>query len=286
LRDLKPDAFLIGTYKKLALAGLGAHLAGVPRVVARVGLESDTPRNAKYRIALRRWIDAVAVNSRAMAQPFENLAGFGPDKVTVIHNGVTPPVARARPGTLRATLRIPAQAHVVGTVCRVAKQKRIDRLIDAMAILPASVHCIVAGEGPGRIELERRCDELALRARVHFLGHRDDVGDVLGALDVFIVSSDKEGMSNAMLEAMALGVPVVSTRVSGAQDALSPTAAGATAGTIVDFSPRAIAEAASAILSDPSRRSQMAHAGRELASGEFSFEKMLDRWEAFLRPAR
>jgi hypothetical protein len=60
LREYRADAFIVGTYKKLFLATLGARMAGVPRVVARVGLESDTPRSWKYRFALTRWTDAVA----------------------------------------------------------------------------------------------------------------------------------------------------------------------------------------------------------------------------------
>jgi glycosyltransferase involved in cell wall biosynthesis len=282
LRELSPDVFLIGTYKKLALAGVGAHLAGIPRVVARVGLESDTPRSAKYRFALRRWIDGVAVNSQAMASSFRELAGFGRDRVTVIHNGVTAPIQRSSPGTLRRLLKIPAGASVIGTVSRLAKQKRIDRLIDAAAELPNDVHCIIAGDGPRRSELETRVAELNLRERVHLLGHREDVAEVLDALDLFVVSSDKEGMSNAMLEAMAFGIPVVSTRVSGAADALAPREASEAAGEIVDFSSRAMASGVRAILADRSLHSRMAAAARARAAEEFSLERMLDRWEEFL----
>lgn len=284
LRELHPDAFLIGTYKKLALAGFGAHIARVPRVVARIGLESDTPRSAKYRFALRRWIDGVAVNARAMAGSFVELSGFGADRVTVIHNGVNPPSRQRPQRTLRESLGLSAGTKVIGTVARLSKQKRIDRLVDTMVLVPSPVHCIIAGDGPQRIALERRRDELALHDRVHFLGHREDVAAILDALDLFIVPSDKEGMSNAMLEAMASGLPVVSTRVSGAEDALSPNAGGDTAGRIVDFSPRALAEAVKEILNDASLRSRMADAARARAAKEFSFEVMLDRWEAFLRP--
>jgi glycosyltransferase involved in cell wall biosynthesis len=284
LRELKPDAFLIGTYKKLALAALGAHIARVPRVVARIGLESDTPRSSKYRFALRHWVDGVAVNAQAMARPFVELSGFGADKITVIHNGVKAPRRQPPDRTLRESLGLSADAKVIGTVARLAKQKRIDRLIDAMIMLPSPVHCVIAGDGPRRVELERRRDELGLHNRVHFLGNREDVARILDALDLFIVPSDKEGMSNAMLEAMAFGLPVVSTRVSGAEDALSPNERGDTAGRIVDFSSRAIAEAVKEILHDGSLRSVMADTARARAAQQFSFELMLDRWEAFLQP--
>ena len=90
LRRLAPDAFIIGTFKKLFIAGLGARMAGVPRVVARIGLETDTPRSGKYRYALRRWIDGVAVNARRMIRPFAELEGFESRDIALIWNGVEP----------------------------------------------------------------------------------------------------------------------------------------------------------------------------------------------------
>lgn len=118
--------------------------------------------------------------------------------------------------------------------------------------------------------------------RVHLLGQRDDIADVLDALDVFVVSSDKEGMSNAMLEAMSVGIPIVSTGVSGAADALTPTYGTDAPGIIVEFSAAAIAEAVNGILADPVLRSRMAAAARARAAEDFSMDRILDRWESFL----
>ena len=80
----------------------------------------------------------------------------------------------------------------------------------------------------------RRCVDSSVSTRgCILLGHRIDVGDVLAALDLFVVCSDQEGMANAMLEAMAAGVPVVSTPVSGAQEALRPLADGRQPGRVL-----------------------------------------------------
>jgi len=281
LRAARPDAFIIGTYKKLFLASLGARMAGVPRVVARVGLETDTPRSFKYRFALPRWVDAVAVNARRMRPAFAELRGFDPRRVSVIHNGVDVPARRQPPGAVRASLGIEPRTPTVGAIARLATQKRLDRLLRAVARLPEA-HCILAGDGEERAALEALAAELGIAARVHFLGHRADTGDVLDAIDLFVVSSDREGLSNSMLEALAAGVPVISTPVSGADDALEPFADGSAPGEIVGFSGDAIAAALRRLLADPGRRAAMAEAARRRAAARFGMDAMLERWEALL----
>ena len=256
----------------------------MPRVVVRVGLETDTPRRAKYRFALRRWVHAVVVNATRIRAAFDALPGLGPERVFVIHNGVVAPERRMEPGALRAQLGIAPGAPVVGAVARLAPQKRIDRLLRAVAALPADVHCILAGDGEERASLAALADELGIAGRVHLLGHRDDTGDVLDALNLFVVSSDREGLSNAMLEALAAGVPVVSTPVSGADDALEPFAAGIAPGIIVGPSGDDLAGVLRRLLADAGLRGRMGEAGRRRAAERFSFEGMLDRWEAVLRP--
>jgi glycosyltransferase involved in cell wall biosynthesis len=283
LRRLRPDAFIIGTFRKLFLAALGARLAGVPRIVARVGLETDTPRSLKYRLAVPRWVHGVVVNAERIRGAFDALAGFGPERVFVIHNGVVAPTCAHTEGFVRAELGIPGDAPVVGAIARLAPQKRLDRLLRAVAELPAEVHSVIAGEGELRDELVALAAELGIADRVRFLGHRDDTADVLAALDVFVVSSDREGLSNAMLEALAAGVPVVSTAVSGSEDALAPFPDGSAPGVIVGQSGDGLAAALLRLLEDPALRGRMGEAGRRRAAERFSFDGMLDRWEAVLR---
>ncbi|HEX5872621.1 MAG TPA: glycosyltransferase family 4 protein, partial [Longimicrobium sp.] len=88
LRRLQPDVLLVGMFKKVWLAGLAGRMAGVPRIVARVGLQSDVPRNAKYRFAFRRLVDHVVVVAERLAPAYEALPGYGSARVSVIPNGV------------------------------------------------------------------------------------------------------------------------------------------------------------------------------------------------------
>jgi glycosyltransferase involved in cell wall biosynthesis len=216
-----------------------------------------------------------------MRPAYEALPGWDAARVSVIPNAVHPPAIRLPRGAVRASLGIPLDAPVVGAVARLAAQKRLDRLIDAVARLPAEVHCVIAGEGPAEHALRKQAAAGGIAARVHFMGYRDGVGDVLAALDVFAVTSAREGMSNAMLEALAAGVPVVSTPVSGTDETLRDTVQGVAPGLIVDFDVDAVAAGLRTVLADPALRHSMSAAALRRA-GDFAFPRVLDAWERVL----
>jgi glycosyltransferase involved in cell wall biosynthesis len=284
LRREAPNALLLGTFKKIWLGGMAAARAGVPRTVARVGLASDTPRRWKYRFALRHWIDAVVLNAESMRPSFEaGATGFDLWRIVTIHNGVVTPPRRQPPRAVRGELGIPAEAQVIGAIARLSRQKRLERLIDATAKLPA-VHCIIAGAGSQQDQLTARIRELGLQDRAHLLQHRDDVGDVLDALDLFVVCSDQEGMSNSMLEAMSTGLPVVSTPVSGAHEALAPLRDGRTPGCVLQsFEPDELARIVGGLLEKPALLRMMGEAAAQAATERFDFDRMVSSYEAVLR---
>lgn len=282
LARLRPHALLAGMFKKVWLAGLAGRLSRVPRIVARVGLERDAPRNAKYTVAFGRLVDHVVVVAERLRPPYAALPGYGEGRLSVIPNAARLPPRRGAPGAVRAELGIPAGAPCVGAVARLTAQKRLDRLLDAVGRLPPGVHCIVAGDGPLREPLRRQAGSPGLAGRVHFLGHREDVGDVLAALDVFVMTSEREGMSNAMIEAMAAEVPVVSTDVSGTDEALRPGPDGVAPGLVVEHDAGAVARGIGALLSDAPRRRAMGAAGGLRARHAFSPPRVLDAWERVL----
>ncbi|RMH20957.1 MAG: glycosyltransferase [Gemmatimonadetes bacterium] len=294
LRKLAPDVVLITTFKKVWLVAMAARLAGVPRVVARIGRATDLPgRSRAYRWALQRWTDLIVVNADALRAPvLDDLPAVGEDRVRVIYNGVRIPRGEPDRAGARGVLGVPGEALVVGAVSRLVREKRLDWLIDVAAREPRA-HVVLIGDGP---DLERLRDAAAARGvagRVHFAGHREDAATVVAALDLYAVASRVEGMSNAMLEAMAVGVPVVSTDVSGAREALLPGSASgctaardgwaeAAAGVVVPHERDAFVSASLALLRDAPARAACARAARKRAEACFSLEAALDAWERAL----
>lgn len=282
LRALRPDVLMIGTFKKVAWAALAGRMARVPRIVLRIGLETDLPRNLKYRIAVP-WVHTVVLKADDVRPRWRAaLPGFADERLVTIHGAVEPPVLRHPPGAVRAELGLSEDTVVIGAVARLARQKRFDRLVRALAALPSDVRCIIAGEGTLRGEIEAEASALGVRDRLHLIGHREDVGDVLAALDVFVVTSDKEMLSFAMLEALAAGVPVVSTPVSGAREALEPFADGTAPGVVTGWEDAEIASALASVVAESDGRARMAKTAAIRARERFGFERMLDEWESVL----
>jgi glycosyltransferase involved in cell wall biosynthesis len=163
---------------------------------------------------------------------------------------------------------------VVGTV------GRLDPVKDHVALIRAFVEgvrddravLVIVGDGPMRGELQRTVAELGAGARVRLAGERDDVPQVLRAFDLFVLPSVGEGISNAILEAMATGLPVVATRVGGNPELVAD---GVTGRLIERRSPAALSEAIATYLADPALMRRHGEAARERALCEFSLPRML-----------
>jgi len=284
LRRSNPDALILGKYKKIWLGGLSGRLAKVPRVVVFEQLQRGS-LGLKYRFVLGNWVDVIVVNANSIRDRYIEF-GFRPERLLTIYNGFEFREPSQPPGTVRQSLGIPAGPRVLGSIGRLVGMKRFDRLLRAIALLPRDVHCVIAGDGRERTELESLGRKLGIGDRLHLLGWRQDIPDVLQAFDVMVTSSDNEGLSIAITEAMAAGIPVVSTPVSGSQEAFEVPADQTAPGVIVDFDARAIADEVSRLLGDPVRRRAMGEAGRRIARERFSFDSMLDRWETVLRSSK
>lgn len=192
-------------------------------------------------------------------------AGVPAHRISVRHNMVEA-FAPPPPGellSLRGRLGLPRDARVLLAVGRLSAEKGHADLIEAMALLrashPANVRLIVVGDGPERRPLERRCAALNLSDSVTFTGQQADLAPYYGIADLFVLPSHSEGSPNALLEAMAAGLPIVSTGVGGAAELVSNENTALVVGC---RDPRAISLAIGRLLADAELARRLGTAAR------------------------
>jgi glycosyltransferase involved in cell wall biosynthesis len=197
-----------------------------------------------------------------------------PAKVDVIYNAVD--FAQAQPTRSRADVRrecgLPADAFVGGIIARLTEQKGHRFLFDAMAATPAlaQMHLIVIGGGELQSTLVRQVDALGLSDRVHFLGPRRDLGDLLAAMDVFVMPSLWEGLPLSLVLAMGAGVPAVATAVAGIPEVVED---GRTGLLVPPADPVALAGALARLFGDGDFRRRIGAAARVSVLPRFGIEK-------------
>jgi glycosyltransferase involved in cell wall biosynthesis len=285
VRREHPDivhGFLFWAY---VLAAPAARLAFVPTVLASrrsLGLFKAGKWHYLWLERLtNRLTDLVVANSEAVKADAIRQERLDPDKVLVIHNGVD--LGQFSPGAaaphVRRELRIPTAAKVVTVVANFIHYKGHEAFLSAWQIvvrkLPGSVALLV-GDGPLRLASEARAADLGVAESVRFLGIRDDVTALLSAADVVVHPSQQEGFSNAILEAMAAGRPVVTTAVGGNSEAVVHEETGLLVP--VDDSD-AMAAAMLRLLEHPAEAAALGAAGRSRIEAHFDLRGTVRAYE-------
>jgi glycosyltransferase involved in cell wall biosynthesis len=286
LRAERPDALLLTSWRALRWGAWAGRTAPVPRVAVRLGIVRPLPSRGPLADELRRAVDLWIVNAPEIRAA---IAASAPDvpleRVRVLLNGVPEPApSRAN---LREELGLGAGARVLAAAGHVTARKGFDVALEALALLgdPAA-HLVVAGavaEPEEAARLSARAAALGLGERFHLLGERGDLPAILRGADAFVLTSRNEGMANVLLEAMACGLPVVASDVSGVRTALGGGPGGGAAGVIVPPErPEAVAEALRRILGDRAHASGLGAAARERVRAAFGVDRMVAEAEAML----
>jgi len=196
---------------------------GAKLVLGHHGLENADPIDRRTRRtarwALRSGARFVTVSESGKRQ-LSNEAGIPLERIHVLRSGVQFERFSTRDAQDRARLRGELgwneDAFVVGIIASLTPVKRHESLIESIAALQAGyphVRLLIVGDGPYREELRQLTESLGLSARVCFAGHREDVARWYAIMDAYVCCSESEGLSNALLEAMASGLPSVTTNV-------------------------------------------------------------------------
>ncbi len=264
-----------------------ARLAGRPALVYQNGGRTRPERPLRLAVErlAARFADRVVAVSDELADELASVLRLPRERIATVPNGVdVERFDRPRPrAEVRAALGLPPWAPVIGTVGRLVPQKRQELLVEAAAQLRPTMpelRVLIAGEGPARGRLAEAAAAAGIADRILLLGERDDVPDLLAAMDLFVLASDWEGHSNVLLEAVAAGVPVVATDVEGVRTVVED---GVSGHLVPRGSAAAIARAAAAVLGSADRGRALAAAARTRLEAGFTLEAMARRHEALLR---
>jgi glycosyltransferase involved in cell wall biosynthesis len=238
----------------------------------------------KHRVALfldqfmtRRRVNRNIIVSGNLADSLR--PELDPAKISVIPNGINADhiVSTLSVAEAKQRLGIPGNAPVIGAVARLEEVKRLDLFHDAAAHIARELpetRFVLAGTGSQEQILKDLFRKSGLEGRVHFLGHRDDAYDVLRALDLLLITSDQEGLPMVLLEAMALGVPIVSRAVGGIPEAIEDGQSGIL---VPSGDPGDLAKVCLLALRNPDLRHRLAMGAAKVVSSRFSADANADR---------
>ncbi len=293
LLDRQPDIVHLWLDEVNIKAGLAAALTGVSRIV--LSMRSVNPTHfvfyqpymkAGYQVLLERPQVLALNNSQVGAEDYAAWLGLAPAKITVVRNGVdfdqiVPASSQGGRGQLyRAAHGIPADAFVMGGVMRFSEEKRPLLWLEAAELVASrypDAHFLLVGDGVQRTLVEARIARSALANRMHLVGHESKPYDSIAAMNVLFLSSVFEGSPNVLIEAQALGVPVVSTPAGGAIEALDDGRTGwiARSGRAHEAADRIIE-----LATHPAQAAQAGHLAPDFVRTRFGMQRMIDETAA------
>ena len=278
IRKIRPDIVHTHSSKAGFVGRLAARMAGVPRIVYTPHghvfqgyFSAPVTRSfiAMERLAAR-WTDRIITLTDAEAQQHLALMIGRPTQFVTIPSGIDlDAVVAATP------VRLALDGPVIGTVARLVPIKGHQYLVDAAPEILTrcpTARFVFVGEGESRRALEERVRTLGLEDRVLFTGYREDVPSLLAGMDLVVLPSLNEGMGRVLVMAMALGKPIVATRVGGVPELLADGEAG---WLVPPADSAALAHAVSNLLTDPQRGRSLAEAGR-LRVARYSAQAMVE----------
>ena len=286
IRQVQPDIVHTHSSKAGFLGRLAARLARVPRIVhtphGHVFHGYFRPELTRGFIRLERlaarWTDRIVTLTDAEAAQHQAVRIGRPAQFVTIPSGVDfSDLAGApeRGHALRARLGLRPGARLLGAVSRLAPVKGLRHLVAALPEILRrcpETHLVIAGDGEERAALEKQGAELELSRRITFLGYQDDPAAVTAMLDLFVLPSVNEGLGRVLVRAMALGKPIVASRVGGVPELLAEGQAG---WLVPPADPESLADAITTLLQEPARARALGEAGR-LRAPRYSIDAMLD----------
>lgn len=278
-----PEAYLIG--------GLVAKAANLPvRVMSRRSLNVYSRGRPLLRLLerrLHRSMTAVLGNSRSVVRELNEVEKIPSERLGLIYNGIDP-AKFSLPGSrvkTREALQLGAETLALIMVGNLIPYKGHLDLIDALALavdrMPPQWSLLIVGRDDGiQQTLQQKASGYGLQGRILFLGQRTDIAALLSASDIGVLCSHQEGFSNAILESMAAGLPMIVTDVGGNTEAVTNEVCGLV---VPPKSPADLAEAICRMSEDAALRSKFGNAARERIKDQFSLSACVTKYDRLYR---
>lgn len=255
---------------------LGAILARIPVVVATDHLFVEAPYSPAARLQqqlLAACMDGHIAVSHHLAYQLQRTFRISKRRIHVVHNAVPEDrFAHSTWGKPSPLARDSGHRATVLTTARLHSQKGLEYLLRAAVLIPG-VQFLIAGDGPERAALVTQAQALDITDRIVFLGHREDVPELLAHCDLFVLPSLYEGLPLSVLEAMTAGKPVIATAVGGTPEAIHH---GETGVLVPPADSLALAGAIHLLLADAALAGRLATAGQQRVRQQFSVTGMIE----------
>jgi glycosyltransferase involved in cell wall biosynthesis len=282
MRREKIDILHAHDFYSSFIGAAAARLCGVRVIASQRHLKLSDRRAHKWGTRLiHRLANRILVNSDAIRAHILDNDGAQPDKIVVVKNGVVPLTSSATNRVeLCRELGVDTGATLIGMVARLQTVKGHRFFIEAAAQvfrIKPDAHFVLVGDGPLRPEIENQASELGITDQVHLLGDRADVSRLVSAFDLLVLASLHEGLPNAVMEAMAAGVPVVATAVGGTKELITD---GETGYLAPSANSAALAGRILFALGDEVHRDEIVSAARRRITSAFGIKRMVESVEA------
>ncbi|MCK4646185.1 MAG: glycosyltransferase family 4 protein [Candidatus Aminicenantes bacterium] len=286
----KNKPLIVHTHSSKAglLGRLAAKFAGIPIIVhtphGHVFFGYFGPLKTKIFIILEklasRITDKIVALTNREKEDHLRLRIANDDKFIIIHSGIDlkkfKELSFNEKQNLKRDLGIPENILIIGTAGRLEPVKGPEFLIEAakyIILKYPNTHFLFSGDGHLKQNLEERASELGIEKNIIFLNWRDDVAKIISIYDVFVLPSLNEGMGRVLVEAMALGKPIVASNIGGIPDLVSH---GKNGFLVPPKDPRELANCIQILIEDEEKKAKMGKAGKEIVEN-FTKEKMVEK---------
>ncbi|MFC2103578.1 glycosyltransferase family 4 protein [Bacteroidota bacterium] len=267
--------------KDIRLAGLAAKFITGVSVIALHQVDRAIKNNLRYRFTYNFLADIIIVNSLATKNTMMKSAPWLIDKkIQVVYHGIDAAKYNKENATcLRNSLGLVDEDFIIGFVGRLNVQKGIKYMLDAFKLVTdkyKNAHLLIAGTGDLENTIRDFASKFNLENKIHLLGFRTDIHNLMRAFDVFLLPSLWEGFGIVLIEAMAAGKACVATSTSSIPEIVEDGISGIL---VPPENAESIADALKKLISDPIKREEFGKEGQKIVQQKFTIERMINDYE-------